>query len=132
MSQNGDERRKRRRVVDEDDGCDTEHMAITTGSTEEQGHKRHLFLQDNEGWDDGEIRPITGDQSSVKDEKSIPGNLVPCPKPRLVLLSVETSGNSCTKFALSEDLIREIPDYSRKLDAVMAQIPAGQRFRIAD
>lgn len=100
-------RRKRRRVVIDDEECDDD---------------------DDEGVSvDKTAKTVDSDEirTRVRASKTLSPN-------QLVHLSVKTAGSTFLRFAVHENLIRQIPDYSRKLDTAIAQSPNARRARITD
>ncbi|KAK4895252.1 hypothetical protein LTR27_006595 [Elasticomyces elasticus] len=101
--------RKRQRVVyDEDDDCvDTQSAETSTigtpSTTEEQAE------------------PTTTSPMSM-----------PTTKQRGILLSVKITGTTYVKFVVKQHAIREIPEYSSKLDKAKADLVNGERIRITD
>ncbi|KAK5121093.1 hypothetical protein LTR85_005577 [Meristemomyces frigidus] len=97
---------KRRRVIRDDDDCD-----------------------DDEPLGDAKLVDTTSEEQEAATEAQQPEQLS---RRRLVQLSVKISGTTFTSFYLKEDIIREIPDYSRKLDDAISKKRDGERLRIRD
>ncbi|KAK4541944.1 hypothetical protein LTR36_007308 [Oleoguttula mirabilis] len=95
-------RLKRRRIVPDDEDVCNEELLASGHSTPEA---------------------VTQAEDEVQE--------APSPT-RLVLLSVKTPGSTFTRFAVAENIIRQIPDYSRKLDTAIAQDPYAKRMRITE
>lgn len=52
--------------------------------------------------------------------------------PRFISLSVKTSKTTIVRFAITENAIRQIPEYSKKLDTAIAKNKSGRRLCISD
>ena len=49
-----------------------------------------------------------------------------------MLLTVKTSNSTLVRFAISDHIIRLIPEYAKKLDAISKQTAEGKRLRLVD
>ncbi|KAK5678536.1 hypothetical protein LTS10_008980 [Elasticomyces elasticus] len=103
--------RKRQRVVyDEDD--ESESLDSTSADTSETG---------------------TPCSTGKQPEPTAPSpTSMPITKQRGILLSVKISATIYVKFVVKEEAIREIPEYSSKLDKAKAGVVDGERIRITD
>lgn len=112
---------KRRRVVQEsDEDCDDDEPSHIP-----QEPNREAQLQEQQSVDREQVRT----PEEPKGGSSTQGQ--PFPK-RLVLLSVRINNSTYTRFAAPENIIRQVPDYSHKLDKAIGITPDGERLRITD
>ena len=51
---------------------------------------------------------------------------------RLALLTVKTSNSTSIKFAVSEGVLMQVPEYDKKMATAISQTPYGKRLRITD
>lgn len=139
MAQATDKNETLSRDMDQDNEVLNPAVASKDRGVVSRGLKRRRVIRDDEDRDDHEIAAATSSDTDnmtlepVHDEPPDEAEEQDQPSPkRLVILSVKVSSNTFTRFAVSENTLRQIPEYSRKLDTAIVQTPGAKRLRITD